>query len=69
MCRVLGASRSGYYEWRKRPPSKRNREDEMLTDKIRAIHAESRGTYGAPRAHARPCGPQRRAWAESAWLA
>ena len=52
MCRVLGASRSGYYEWRKRPPSKRTREDQMLTEKIRAIHAESRGTYGAPRVHA-----------------
>lgn len=52
MCRVLGVSRSGYYEWRKRPPSKRTREDQVLTETIRAIHAESRRTYGAPRVHA-----------------
>lgn len=52
MCRVLGVSTSGYYAWRKREPSKRAREDEMLTDEIREIHEWSRGTYGAPRVHA-----------------
>jgi len=52
MCRVLGVSRSGYYAWRKRPPSKRDRKDAMLTGRIRQIHDESRGTYGSPRVHA-----------------
>ena len=52
MCRVLDVSTSGYYAWRKRPPSGRDREDKMLTEKIHAIHERSRGTYGAPRIHA-----------------
>ena len=52
MCRVLGVSRSGYYAWRKRPPSKRDRKDAMLTKRIRQIPEESRGTYGSPRVHA-----------------
>ncbi len=51
MCRVLGVSTSGYYAWRGRIPSKRKRDDAMLTEKIRAIHRRSRGTYGAPRVH------------------
>ncbi len=50
MCRVLGVSRSGYYAWRKRPPSKRDQKDAMLTKRIRQIHENSRGTYGSPRA-------------------
>ena len=52
MARVLGVSTSGYYAWRKRGPSKREREDAMLQQRIEAIHAKSRGTYGAPRIHA-----------------
>lgn len=47
MCRVLKVSSSGYYAWRNRKPSKREREDQVLTEKIRAIHARSRGTYCA----------------------
>ena len=52
MCRVLGVSTSGYYKWQTRAPSKRDRDDEMLTEHIRQVHARSRGTYGAPRVHA-----------------
>ena len=52
LCRVLGVSPSGYYAWRKRPPSTRAREDAVLTERIVRIHQESRGTYGAPRVHA-----------------
>jgi putative transposase len=52
VCRLLGVSTSGYYEWRSRPASERNRCDEALTATIRAIHQMSRGTYGAPRVHA-----------------
>lgn len=52
LCRVLGVSRSGYYAWKQRPPSKRSREDTALTEKIREIHEHSRRTYGYPRVHA-----------------
>ena len=52
LCRVLGVSPSGYYAWRTRPPAPRTRANEALTVEIRAIHARSRGTYGAPRVHA-----------------
>ena len=52
MCRVLKVSTSGYYAWRRRPPSKRAQKDAMLTGKIREIHDRSRGTYGSPRVHA-----------------
>ncbi len=52
MCRVLGYSESGYHAWRTRPPSKRARDDAALTERIRAIHQRSFGTYGVPRVHA-----------------
>jgi putative transposase len=51
-CRVLKVSRSAYYEWRSRSPSARDEENELLLKHIRAIHSESRGTYGWPRVHA-----------------
>ena len=49
MCEVLEVSRSGYYAWRRRIPSDREREDESLAARIQRIHQESRGTYGSPR--------------------
>ncbi|EKP95542.1 transposase [Thermaerobacter subterraneus DSM 13965] len=52
LCRVLGVSTSGYYAWRQRGASRRSQEDADLSQQIRAIHAASRGTYGAPRVHA-----------------
>ncbi len=52
LCRLLGVSRSGYYAWRKRPPSERARYDAVLSEKIETIHRNSRATYGAPRIHA-----------------
>jgi putative transposase len=52
MCRLLGVSLSGYYAWAKRQPSQRSRADAALLAQIRAAHAASRGTYGAPRIHA-----------------
>ena len=51
-CRVLGVSASGFYEWRGRGPSARQRADEQLTEAITAIHQRSRGSYGSPRVHA-----------------
>jgi putative transposase len=52
ICRVLGVSRSGYYAWCRCARSAREEADEELLDKIRAIHEQSRGIYGAPRIHA-----------------
>jgi len=52
MCQLLGVSSSGYYAWKKRQPSQRSETDAALTAEIRAAHAASRGTYGAPRIHA-----------------
>lgn len=45
-------TRQGYYAWAKRPESKRVRADRALQEKVRAVHAKSRGTYGSPRIHA-----------------
>lgn len=52
LCRVLRVSRSGYYEWKDRPPSNRDRENATLTERIREIHQRSRETYGYLRVHA-----------------
>jgi putative transposase len=52
LCRVLGVSRSGYYDWKDRPPSKRARENAALTEQIVEIHERSQETYGYPRVHA-----------------
>ena len=52
LCRLLGVSRSGYYAWRRRPPSARARADRGLSQRIREIHEQSRGTYGTPRIRA-----------------
>lgn len=51
--RVLRVPRSGYYAWRVRPPSRRQRSDAAFIERIRHIHRDSGGTYGAPRIHAR----------------
>jgi transposase InsO family protein len=51
-CRLLVVAESGYYEWRSRQPSQRAIRHVWLTEQIRAVHAASRGTYGARRVHA-----------------
>jgi transposase InsO family protein/transposase-like protein len=51
-CHALGVSKSGYYEWRHRAPSKRAIRHAWLTDLIGQIHQASHGTYGRPRVHA-----------------
>ena len=52
MCRVLGLSPSGYYDWLTRPPSDRARRDIELQGKILLIWGGSGETYGCPRIHA-----------------
>jgi putative transposase len=51
-CRLLGVSRSGYYEWKDRPLSAREQDNELLLKHITETHADSRGSYGSPRVHA-----------------
>jgi len=64
-CRILGISRSGFYAWLKRPESDRAKETDALVERMKAIHDESDGTYGAPRvtktlrAEGIPCGRHR----------
>lgn len=52
LCRVLGVSRAGFYAWKRRRPSLREREDRELKREIQSIFAGSMQTYGAPRIHA-----------------
>lgn len=51
-CRVAGISVSGWYDRLARPPAQRTIRHAMLTDLIRQIHLDSRGTYGGRRVHA-----------------
>ena len=52
LCSVLGVSRAGYYAWKDRPASARERRDAALVELIGRLHAESKCTYGWPRIHA-----------------
>jgi putative transposase len=52
MSRVLEVSRSGFYAWAGRRPSRQAREDSELGQRMQNIHEQSRGTYGAPRIQA-----------------
>jgi putative transposase len=51
-CRLLGISRSAYYEWERGAPSDRALTDAWLLEQIKQIHAEHRGVYGWRRIHA-----------------
>jgi len=48
-CRVFGVSRGGFYAWLKRKPSGRAQTDERLKVAIKAVHRQSRETYGVRR--------------------
>ncbi|MDH4327765.1 MAG: IS3 family transposase, partial [Nitrospira sp.] len=52
LCRVLEVSRSGYYAWCIRRPSKRARENTRLEVAIQAAHVRTRQTYGSERLQA-----------------
>ena len=51
LCATLAVSPSTYYDWKKRgtTPGVRALEDQTLTGQIKAIHSQSRQTYGSPR--------------------
>ena len=48
MCRALKVSSAGYYAWAVRPESTRSIMNRALLLEIRAIHRQSRETYGSP---------------------
>ena len=48
-CELLRISPSGFYDWLKRGPSKREQRDEQLKAKIISIFGNSKKTYGSPR--------------------
>ena len=52
LCSVLGVSRSGYYAWTRRGPSRHAQRDAELAAVVSEVHSRSRRTYGAPRVHA-----------------
>jgi putative transposase len=52
MCNTLNVSKSGYYDWHERAPSKRMLANALLLDQIKAAHAMSNETYGMPRIRA-----------------
>ena len=47
LCRVLGVSRSGFYDWLFRPVSQRSQANQKLLRDIQRIHQRSRQNYGA----------------------
>src|SRR5690606_33775167 len=51
MCRVLGVSRAGYYDWCRRGPSARSQQDAQLRHVIRVLYHANKQAYGSPRIH------------------
>lgn len=49
MCRLLRVSKSGLYDWRSRPQSRRSQDDARLVVELHACHKRHRGKYGRPR--------------------
>lgn len=51
LCRILGVARSSYYHWVSTATDRAARAaaDAELAERIRAVHTDSQGTYGAPR--------------------
>ena len=49
MCRLLAVSRSGFCQWRTRPPSDRSKANAALDAQVAAIHAASKRSYGRDR--------------------
>jgi len=49
MCRQLAVSRTGYCQWRTRPPSQRAQANAVLDAQVAAIHAQYKRRYGRAR--------------------
>jgi putative transposase len=51
MCKLLNASRSGYYRFCQHIVSAQERANVKLLEQIKIVHKNSRGIYGSPRVH------------------
>jgi putative transposase len=51
ICPLLGVKRSSYYAWKKRPESRRKKENIELLNEIKILHKKNREIYGSPRIH------------------
>jgi putative transposase len=51
LCEWLSVSRSGFYAWKKRKPSKRIKSDNALLNRIKSIFDKSKGRFGSPRVY------------------
>ena len=51
LCAAFDVSRAGFYSWRQRGPSERERTDEAMGVEIDALFVRHRRTYGSPRLH------------------
>ena len=51
LCALYGVTPAGYYAWQRRPVSRRAAQDRQLRQRIEALFAQHRGTYGSPRIH------------------
>jgi putative transposase len=49
LCKVLGVSQSGYFAWKGRPASRKQRDDIVMLAHVRSAFSLSNGTYGSPR--------------------
>ena len=49
MCFVFKVSKSGYYKWLVRTPSKRTLYNQVLLEEIKRIYYQSKIRYGSPR--------------------
>lgn len=49
LCPVLGVSRSGYCQWRVRPPSQCSQANAALDAKVKAVYLSRQRSYGRPR--------------------
>jgi transposase InsO family protein len=54
LCRLVGVAVSGFYTWLRRGPARHHEDDRRMSERIGAIFAASRRTYGSPRVHAEP---------------
>ncbi len=49
LCHVMGVSQSGYFSWKDRPASRRQRDDLVMLAHMRTAWSLSNESYGSPR--------------------
>ena len=49
MCRMVSVSRSGYYDWKHRPHSDRDKANQFLANEIKRVFDDEKGRPSSPR--------------------